>query len=519
MRRFKPGITFSDFVITGSSVTPSKIKEQQLTPKLNYLLMWGGMGILVFLVLVSRVLTLQVFQGEKYLLLAEQNRIKYINLPAPRGEIFDRNGKILKGPNFAHLLGFVSEVNQDEVGLLLPGGRKYKMGDKVGRAGVELLQDSTLRGEDGDRLVEVDSVGKEVRVLGTKLPVSGKPVHLTIDADLQNMAMAGLNGKPGAVVASNPQTGEILVLASSPTFDPEAIKKNSPMFNRAVGGTYPPGSTFKPVTVVAAMTDGGLGSNFTVDDTGVITVAGFKYANWFWTQFGRTEGTVGWIKAIQRSNDIFFYKVGEKTGAETLSTWAKRYGFGQKTSLNFPGEAAGLVPSPTWKERTLGEKWFLGNTYHFAIGQGDLLATPLQVNQMTNMIGTNKKCQYSLFTLRDSPCEPIDVSENILKIIREGMVGACQDGGTAYPFFEWTGPEVACKTGTAEYINDKGKYGTHAWFTIFAPSDNPQISVTVLVEGGGEGSRVAAPIARKILSAYFNLEDKYNYGAITGQGE
>lgn len=515
MKQFRPGITFSDFVITGSSVTPSKIKEIKSTPRLNYLLMWGGVGILIFLILISRILTLQIFQGGKYLLLSEQNRIKTINLPAPRGKILDRNGIELRGPDFAHVLGFVSEVNADEVGLLLPDGHKYKMGDKVGRAGIEFLQESILRGEDGGKLVEVDSMGKEIRVLGTKLPISGKAVSLTIDADLQREAMAGLNGRAGAVVASNPQTGEILVLASSPTFDPEKIKKDSPFFNRATSGVYPPGSTFKPVTVVAAMVGGGLEQNFTVEDVGVLTVAGFKYANWYWTQYGQTEGIVGWIKALARSNDIFFYKVGEKIGADLLAVWAKKYGFGQKTSLNFPGEVAGLVPSPLWKERTLGEKWFLGNTYHFAIGQGDLLATPLQVNQMTNMIATDEKCRLHLYTAPSDPppnlgggrkgevCDKVGISPDILKIIHEGMVAVCKDGGTAYPFFDWKGPDVACKTGTAEYMDNKGKMASHAWFTMFSPSVDPRISITVLVEGGGEGSAVAAPIAKSILAKFY----------------
>lgn len=501
MKQFRPGITFSDFVITESSVTPSKIKEIKTASRVNYLLVWGGISILLFLILLSRILTLQIFEGGKNLLLSEQNRIKTINLPAPRGEILDRNGKILKGADFAHILGFAGEVNQDEVGLLLPNGQKYKMGDKIGRAGLEFLQESVLRGEDGGKLVEVDSFGKEVRVLGTKLPIPGKVVKTTIDADLQKIAMAGLNNRPGAVVASNPQTGEILILASSPTFDPDKVNQSLndpklPFFNRAISGAYPPGSTFKMVTTAAALTDGKLEPNFTVEDVGIISVAGYKYSNWYWTQYGQTEGVVGWIKALQRSNDIFFYKVGEKIGASLLSVWAKKYGFGEKTSLDFPGEVAGLVPLP-------GESWFLGNTYHLAIGQGDLLATPLQVNQMTNMIGTNKKCRYSVLGNRDSVCESVDVSESILSIIREGMIAVCKTGGTAYPFFDWKEPEVACKTGTAEYVNEKGKIDSHAWFTVLAPSIDPRISITVLVEGGGEGSAVAAPIAKAVLQKFF----------------
>ena len=206
-------------------------------------------------------------------------------------------------------------------------------------------------------------------------------------------------------------------------------------------------------------------------------------------------------------------------GAALIAKWAKVLGYGQATGLDLPGEVAGLVPTPAWKEKFKNEKWFLGNTYHMAIGQGDVLATPVQVNLMTNILATNKKCQLHISQMSSVQCSMSNIDPEILEIIKRGMVGACQDGGTAFPFFVWDGPTLACKTGTAEYINDKGKYGTHAWFTIFAPVENPQISVTVLVEGGGEGSREAAPIARKILSAYFNVEDKYNYGVIVGQGE
>ena len=184
-----------------------------------------------------------------------------------------------------------------------------------------------------------------------------------------------------------------------------------------------------------------------------------------------------------------------------------------------PGEVAGLVPTPAWKEKFKGEKWFLGNTYHMAIGQGDVLATPVQVNLMTNILATNKKCKLHISSTPGVECPDVKIDPEILEIIKRGMIGACKDGGNSFSIFVWDGPEVACKTGTAEYINDKGKYGTHAWFTIFAPAEDPQISVTVLVEGEGKAQEPRPPSPAKILSAYFNVEDKYNYGVIVGQGE
>jgi penicillin-binding protein 2 len=517
MRRFKPGITFSDFVITGRSnksprVTP--ISQDQVFGRWLWVI-----STIALIVLLGRLINLQIFSGGKYRILADENRIRTLTIAAPRGRILDEKSQILEDtPANSSLLGFVGEINAQEVGLL-SANNKYQIKDLIGRAGLQKQYEDLLKGTNGGRIVEVDTNGTIERDLGEKPSQPGKDLPTNIRSDLQKIAHEGLVGKNGAVVVSEPATGKVLALVSVPA-----------LFNRSLGGIYPPGSTFKMVTTVAALSEKKVSKFFTVDDVGTLIVSGFKYSNWFFTQYGKTEGVVGFEKALARSNDIFFYKLGGEVGAELIAKWAKILGYGQTAGLDMPGEVAGLVPTPAWKEKFKGEKWFLGNTYHMAIGQGDVLATPVQVNLMTNILATNKRCQLhiaqfpisnSQFSINDSmtKCSNVQIDQEILDIIKRGMVGACQDGGTAYPFFEWTGPEVACKTGTAEYINDKGKYGTHAWFTVFAPSDNPQISVTVLVEGGGEGSRVAAPIARKILSAYFNLEDKYNYGAITGQGE
>jgi len=517
------------------------------------------------ILLLVRLISLQLVQGGRNLVLANENRIKKIILPASRGKILDRNGTVLAesvdgkrkyplGPDAGHVVGYLGEVGENEVGLLTPKGDKYKNQGMVGRMGLESQYEESLRGVDGGRLVEVDTSGREVRELGVQQAVKGIDLKTTIDASLQKTAGEALT-RPGAVVVSNPKTGEVLALVSSPSFDPQKVLPTSEFFNRAIGGVYPPGSTFKMITTVAALSENKVPSSFTYEDTGAINVGKFAYTNWFFTQYGRTEGVVGWVKALSRSTDTFFYKVGELAGPETMATWAQKMGLGQVTGLDLPGEVSGLVPTPEWKEKAKNEQWFLGNTYHMAIGQGDVLATPLQVNLMTNVIASGgEKCKPHLLKSQipnpksqinsndqNFQCSKIDINTDILDIVKKGMIGACTEGGTAYPFFDWNQqmsnalpadathqalqagksqyPKVACKTGTAEYVRSDGRTGSHAWFTVYAPADDPTISVTVLVEGGGEGSTAAAPIARKILAKYFGVEDKFNYSVVQGVGE
>lgn len=579
MRRFRPGVTFGDFVISDSQTAKSRIADDAPKDFRRGWLVW--LGVMVgFSVLGMRLASLQLFYGEKYRLLADQNRIQKIKLPAQRGKIIDRNGKELaydivdikdftdlSGNKYtlegwkriypeksttAHVLGYLGEVNETEVGLLKLSGGKYDPKDLMGRSGIEAQYEDYLRGVDGGRLVEVDNAGKVARELGRQKPVAGQDLKLTLDVELQKAAEKALGEKLGAVVASNPQTGEILALQSSPSFDPNLLAKNyaslsvdnqKPMFNRAIGAIYPPGSTFKMITTTAAIAENKVKPDFVFADEGVIKINGYSYANWLFTKRGSTEGTIGFARAIQRSTDTFFYKVGELTTPEAIAKWAKIYGLGGKTGIDIPGEVAGLVPDPAWKMKTKGEEWFLGNTFHMAIGQGDVLATPLQINLMTNVIASEgEKCQPHLAKIQNSnlqmtnnnKCPNIQISKQILDIIKKGMIGACSSDGTAFPLFDWNDssiqskpksmyaerldgsplPLVACKTGTAEYMGENGKMKTHGWLTAFAPADNPQISVTVVMEGGGEGSNVAAPVVRQILAKYFNVEDTYPYSAI-----
>ncbi len=543
MNRFRPGVSFSDFVIKDSSSRKSKVSDDGSQPRIS-VGTWVWLGATVcMLLLVARLGSLELLQGGKYRVLAEENRVQKISIPAPRGVIYDRYGTILAdsvykddkwsrryplGSAAAHLIGYVGEADSLEVGLLKSTGGKYELKDNIGRVGLEQQYEAVLRGANGGRLVETTSDGAVARELGHQLPISGQDLHLTIDANLQIIASEALGEKKGAVVASNPKTGEVYVLASSPSFDPNDLssayqslstRTDLPFLNRAIGGIYAPGSTFKMITSIAGMTDGKLSPGYTYVDTGIIRVGTFSYTNWFFTQHGQVEGEVGFSKALARSTDTFFYKVGELTGATNIAKWASVMGLGVKSEIDLPGEVAGFVPTPEWKMKKRNEQWYLGNTYHMAIGQDDILTTPLQINLMTNILASaGKKCKPHLVQSTSQQCTEIEIDKDILNIVKDGMIGACTAGGTAFPLF-YMSPTVACKPGTAEYVRADGKIGTHAWLTAYAPADDPTISVTAMVEGGGEGSYAAAPIARKILVKYLGLSDHFNYAAISGIGE
>lgn len=524
---------------------------------------WFFLLILIvsFLILFGRLFELQIIKGGYFSKLSSENRIRRIPIRAPRGEILDRNGlpfaknlpvyklvefgkrgepisyrditqdqkeKVSKeetivsenkrdyplGEAAAHILGYVGEVGVGEVGGApadCPRARPYILGDFAGRGGVEQEFECLLRGENGEELVEVDTSGQKVRSLGKREPRPGETVKLSIDSGLHKIAQTALGGKTAGLVAQDPKTGEILSLVSSPSFDPNKIAqefllfekdKRLPLFNRAIGGAYQPGSTFKIVTAAAGLEEGKIDENFTFEDPGVIKVGRFSYANWYFTQYGRTEGRIDLVRAIKRSTDTFFYKVGEIVGVRRLADWARAFGLGRPTGVDLPGEVDGLIPTPEWKEKVQGERWFLGNTYHLSIGQGDIHLTPLQVNVMTSVLASSGKlCKPTVLFKKDQKCSDIGLSQKSIQLITNGMIEACRPGGTAFPLFDFE-PQVACKTGTAEFGDPAGR--THAWLTAFAPADSPEIVITVLVEGGGEGSSVAAPIVREVLDYWFH---------------
>lgn len=548
--------------------------------------------LIIFGVLVTRLFTLQIIRASYYSRLSDENRIRTELIPAPRGIIFDRNNEalvrntpaftILKGKKVvwlskdealkkiankepvistvkreyllkdagAHVLGYIGQISSNET--LLPDFQDYGLADFTGRMGLEEEYEKILHGQNGRQLYEVNAKGERIRLLGEDEPLEGGIIHTTLDSKLQIAVHEAMNQvEKGAVVVSDPRNGEILALYSKPTFDPNLftreasyvpsgnyLKKeqillddnNFPLVNRVIGGVYPPGSTFKLITSTAALQTHSISEDTEIEDTGVISIGGLTFGTWNYLQNGRKEGFLDLRGAIRRSNDIYFYKVGEKMGEDELDKWAGNFGLGKTTGIDLPGEAKGTVPGVAWKKQILNENWYLGDTYNMSIGQGYLETTPLQVNLYTQIVANGGDMyQPHLLMGKEKLLKTNIAAKEYLAIVREGMRQVCEQGGTAYPFFNFkvkndklptdgldyvldasgsakmTHVVVGCKTGTAEAHGFNQK--PHASFTVFAPFYNPEIVVTVLVENGGEGSSVAAPIAKEILTKYFERKN------------
>lgn len=559
---------FGETIVTGKRHYKRELDFKTRDFK-SRLYIFQGLLIICFLIIFFQLVKLTLLQGNYYQELSKSNRIRENVFPAPRGIIADRKGEILvrnkpgyvakvpcgerecyrkithdealkleaKGEvfplalgvsreytdsdAFSHILGFTGNVNENEIGKM-HCGRKLTYEDQLGRSGVEEAFDCSLQGNFGKELIETDALGNKVKVLSKVDPTPGKNLTLSIDKRLQLKAKELLKDKVGTVIAHIPQTGEILILYSSPSFDLSKFSEglsqneynnllndpNKPLFNRAISGVYPPGSIFKPIIAAGALEEKVITKDSQIEDTGVITIGTFSFANWYFTQYGKKEGFVNVTTALKRSNDIYFYKVGEGLGVNKIASWARKFKLGESLGIEIGNEEKGLVPDTDWKEKVMKEQWFLGDTYHYAIGQGNLLVTPLQIAYAIGSFGNNGVICKPTILKRDS-CEKITdklVSSKNLNIVKEGMIAACSEGGTGYPFFGYKVNDkeitVACKTGTAEFGDPKNK--THAWFSAFAPANNPQIAITVLVEGGGEGSSVAAPIAKEIFNEWFS---------------
>lgn len=484
-------------------------------------------------ILAWRLFDLTIIRGHEFRSLSDSNRTQERIIHAPRGRIFDRTDKILAdnvpvsaynysrsypgGQATSSVTGYTGEITQKELADEYYKLRGYRSGDRIGRMGIEAIFEGKLRGRDGRELVEVNASGEVTRTLGKIESVPGEDITISIDRSLTLTAFQAFPAdEKGAIVVSRPMTGEVLALITSPSFDANVFSQtlsenpNLPMFNRAIGGLYPPGSTFKIVTAIAGLEEGAISGKTLFEDTGELRIGPFTFSNWYFTQYGKTEGFVDIVKAIQRSNDIFFYKLGEVVGITKLGVWARRLGVGTQLGIEIPGEAAGLMPDPIWKAKKFttekdkearNDEWYVGDTYHVAIGQGYLLTTPLQVNSWTNSIAAQGKLCKPTIEKKQQECKDLGIQKETIDLITEGMKKACEPGGTGWPLFNFMVP-VACKTGTSEFGDPQNR--THAWFTAFAPIEEPEISVTVLVEGAGEGSEKAAPIAKKILEEWFN---------------
>jgi len=512
--------------------------------------------IIFFIILFLRLFQLTVVKGNYYQHLARQNRLRELYIEAPRGKVIDRKGltiaenlpadiqqnkarltskRVYKETQaVAPLIGYQQIADQNEIknDACL---NKLTLGDQIGKKGVEKIYDCLLRGRPGVKAIEVDAKGNYLKTLMVVPPIPGQTLQLALDLELQKKAYQLLEGKKGAVVAVKPATGEILALVSTPSFDPLKVEKylsdqDKPLFNRATEGTYPPGSLFKLVVAAGALEEKVIDEKTEFEDTGSVQAGPITFGNWYFLQYGKTEGMVNVIKGIQRSNDIFFYKTGGRLGPEKIKIWAEKFGYGHTFNFGLD-QSEGLIPSPFWKEEVLKEKWYLGDTYNFSIGQGYILITPLQATLATASIANNGYfCEPELLKIKDQrskikSCKKLPISDKTLTLIQEGMEKACSPGGTGWPLFNFKVSSfakatedkqssssaslrsipTACKTGTAE-SQSKDK-NPHAWFTVYAPFDKPEIALTVLVENGGQGSDIAGPIAKEILKTYFERKE------------
>ena len=597
--------------------------DQEITETLSRRLSFLKFFIfLVFLIIFVRLFYLQVIKGDYFFDLSENNRIKVQEIPAPRGVIYDRNGKILanntssfdvsllysgikqlKGilpllseilnigpediikkvknslclPRFkpiklkldisrkelsevefykldlpnvvveffpkrnyplkeilAHVLGYLGEINESE--LTKPEHSSYTPGDFLGKSGIEKIFENHLKGRSGWLQFEVDSLGRKKRVLGSVDPVPGEDLFLTIDSGLQSFADQALREKNGSVIAMNPNTGEILAFVSHPSFDPNlfsrgisfndwgALIKNPshPLTNKGIQGLYPPGSLFKIITAIAGLEEGKI-----TPDTKIFCNGFFNFGNRLyrcWKKGG--HGTLNLFEATEQSCDVYFYQVGHLVGIDHLAYYAKLFGLGSPTGIILENEKGGLVPTSKWKEKTFHIPWQKGETLSCAVGQGFYLTTPLQMLVVISAIANGgklytpslvKKLEYGAmlkdFTFNDATQLPISLAS--INTIRESLWRVVQGQNGTAKIARLADIEIAGKTGTAQVVGlPPGKtcielpahLQDHAWFFGFAPFNNPQIAVVVLVEHGGFGSVAAAPIARDVIQYY--LENK-----------
>lgn len=439
----------------------------------------------------------------------------------PEMELIQSQRRLYPEGGFAApLLGYTGEISESE--LYSPEFAKYDPGAIIGKAGVERQYNDWLTGVDGSRQVVVDNRGREHEVLGLKEAIPGKDLQLTIDLDLQAVAELAMEGKRGAVVALDPRTGEVLAMVSRPAFDPNKFTgrirsadwkqiiddPGNPMLNRAIQAQLAPGSTFKPIMALAGLEQGIIDDNFRVHCSG----GAMFYGRYFKCHLKSGHGTVDVHKAITHSCDVFFYTVGNRLGIDRIAEYAQLTGLGEKSGIDLPNEAEGVVPSTKWKLRNFRQKWYAGETISVAIGQGALTVTPLQLAVAIAGIADGGrwirphllKLPTNRLTVRQPNLNP----DSIAKVIY-GMYGVVNEYGTGVRA-RLAGYDVCGKTGTAQLASNqylKGKTAVHlkdnAWFVGFAPRQAPEIAVVALFENGEHG-QLAAPIVRDVIKAYFD---------------
>ncbi len=444
------------------------------------------------------------------------------------------------GTQAAHLIGYIGRINENDVDRLEDSGEisNYKGSDHIGKGGLEQSYEHQLHGTTGFQQVEVDADGHAVRVLSSTPPVAGNNLILSIDSKLQKIAEDAFGTHRGALVALNPATGEVLAYVSMPSFDPNLFvdgidtdnwnllndSVDKPLINRPIRGAYPPGSTIKPFVALAGLENGKRAPPFAISDPGYFVLPGSSHHYRDWKPEG--HGRVDIVRAITISCDTFFYGLALDLGIDKLSSFLSNFGFGQLTNLDIAGERTGLLPTPEWKEKRFKQPWYAGETVITGIGQGYTLITPMQLAFATAMLANNGVGvkPHLVASIRDSQTgqthpQPIQtlkripVSAENLELVKQGMMGVTQPGGTAASMGAGASYTIAAKTGTAQVIGiaQNQKYNAsqideyhrdHALFIAYAPAEAPKIALAIIVENGGHGGTAAGPIARQVFDYY-----------------
>ncbi len=439
------------------------------------------------------------------------------------------------GQAAAHVLGYLGEINQKQLKTFKEQG--YGIGDEIGQYGLERRWEEVLHGQSGGQQVEVDALGRRVRVLHEVTDVPGYTVHLTLDRRLQQTAFEALNGKQGTIVAIDVSNGAILAMASTPAFDPNnfarGIKSDEwraliqdrlrPLSNRSTQGQYPPGSTFKIIMSIAALEEGVINPEASISDPGYFPFGNRSFRDW---KVGG-HGAVNFHRAIVISCDTYFYQLGPKLGIDRIAKWARAFGLGEKSGIALDDERGGTIPDTAWKMKRYRQPWFPGETVSVAIGQGYVTVTPLQLANMMAAVANGGKLfrprivskvesvdgttvhEYGPELIRTIPLKPDTLKRlhaALADVVKVGTGGMARS-----PLVE-----IAGKTGTAQVVEMKGGYvkaeqltyfnRDHAWFVSYAPVDDPQIAIAVLVEHGGHGGDAAAPMAKKVFEKFIEIQ-------------
>jgi penicillin-binding protein 2 len=440
------------------------------------------------------------------------------------------------GTELAHLLGFVGQVGPAD----LIAEPSYRAGDLIGKRGLEKYLEAVLRGVNGGQQVEVDALGRKLRVLREVREIPGNTVRLTIDLDLQRAASEALGQRDGSVVLLDPNTGEILAYVNHPSFDPNVFARgirspewkalladeHRPLTDRAVQGQYPPGSVFKIVVAAAALEEAVVNPFTHIYCPGELKLGKRRFR--CWKRGG--HGSMTLQEAITQSCDVFFYQLAQRLGVDTIARYARAFGLGQATGVEFASERAGTIPDAAWKRRRLGQPWFPGETLSVAIGQGYVTSTPMQVANLIAAVAAGKR-MHPIFVksietpegdvIRTETPQEVDVlklRQPTLRLVRQALRDVVEEDSGTGKKARVVGVEIAGKTGTSQVVR-MGKqrrksaelpwrHRDHAWFAAYAPASAPEVALAVLVEHAGSGGAVAAPVAHEVLQRYFDLKQE-----------